>query len=246
MRWGSLDRGPLRAEFVEITKQRVSSPSIFPAEGACKKPGWIGDGQPTAAISSVIYRARRTAHSFARWCGRGSRAGALLLRDETAEVAIAKSPARAGAPARGRLARFGWGHEIQARQPSKLDRRGIVSSSGFRRLSLESAREVAAPPIGGLFMTTNPERSRCSTRRWAMIAGTSSSALRTRFRPLKAKRRGFARRRRLRVSQETTGLETAKVDVELIVANRDHVSREWADKRAFASTRDSARIRHCP
>ena len=137
MRWGSLDRGPLRAEFVEITKQRVSSPSIFPAEGACKKPGWIGDGQPTAAISSVIYRARRTAHSFARWCGRGSRAGALLLRDETAEVAIAKSPARAGAPARGRLARFGWGHEIQARQPSKLDRRGIVSSSGFRRLSLE-------------------------------------------------------------------------------------------------------------
>jgi len=42
---------------------------------------------------------------------------------------------------------------------------------------------IAAPPIGGLFMTTKPDRSKCSTRRLATIADMSSSVLWTRLRP---------------------------------------------------------------
>jgi hypothetical protein len=45
-------------------------------------------------------------------------------------------------------------------------------------------RQCAAPPIGGLFMRTKPDRSRCSTRRLATIADMISSALWTRLPPL--------------------------------------------------------------
>jgi len=49
---------------------------------------------------------------------------------------------------------------------------------------------AAPPPIGGRFITTNPARSKCSTRRRATTSAMISSALCARLRPWKAQREG--------------------------------------------------------
>ena len=51
-------------------------------------------------------------------------------------------------------------------------------------------RAPLLPPIGGLFMTTNPDRSRCSTRRLATIFEMSLVGVVDALAALKAQREG--------------------------------------------------------
>src|SRR5208282_1677558 len=69
----------------------------------------------------------------------------------------------------------------------------------FRSACLLRA-SVLAPAAGGFFMTTKPDRSRCSTRRFATIPAMISSALSTRLRPLKRSAKASASARSSRAA----------------------------------------------
>jgi hypothetical protein len=88
--------------------------------------------------------------------------------------------------------------DITVRTPRQTSETEAPTSTdgeaGDRRLtaesSLESAPERRPASIDGLFMTTKPDRSKCSTKRLATIADMNSSALWTPLATLKTLREG--------------------------------------------------------